>query len=173
MEPFGQELWKHQKLWSVTVGEKHRVGLPAECFAFLVQESKNLEPGAPARKLRCMLAQEQAGCLSLWSIPRWQKSIEARVRLAVGRLEISQAHLPKIQRLTRLYSARSEEVALDDKGRFVVTDGFRQFLNVEPGNDVIVVGTAVCVEIWNPQQWQAYLREDMGEFNGLLGELAS
>ncbi len=54
----------------------------------------------------------------------------------------------------------------------MIPEGFREFLGVEPGGEVMVVGAAVCIEIWNSRDWIDYLKEGIPEFGSLLDELA-
>jgi MraZ protein len=65
-------------------------------------------------------------------------------------------------------------VELRGRGRLLVPEGFRKFLGVErdpPDNEVLVVGAAVCVEIWKPAAWLAYLERRMPRFRRLFHRL--
>jgi MraZ protein len=62
-------------------------------------------------------------------------------------------------------------VSLAGRGRLVVPEGFREFLGVEPGGTVIVVGAAVCIELWQPSAWHAFITAEMPQFRQQLGEL--
>jgi MraZ protein len=53
-----------------------------------------------------------------------------------------------------------------------VPEGFREFLHAEPNSDVMIIGAAVCVEIWNPKAWMAYLEERMPKFRRLFDRLS-
>jgi uncharacterized protein involved in cysteine biosynthesis len=55
----------------------------------------------------------------------------------------------------------------------MIPEGFREFLGVEAGEEVTLVGAAVCVEIWHPQRWIEHLNETIPEFGDLLDELSS
>ena len=79
--------------------------------------------------------------------------------------------MEEVQRLGRLLSTRQRPVQLAGRGRLVVPEGFREFLGVEPGGEVMVVGAAVCVEIWNPEKWSHYVGEEMPAFRQLLGRV--
>ena len=49
---------------------------------------------------------------------------------------------------------------LKGRGRLLLPEAFRRFLGVDrdpPENEVMVVGAAVCVEIWKPAAWLRYL----------------
>jgi MraZ protein len=58
------------------------------------------------------------------------------------------------------------------RGRLLIPEGFREFLGVTGAEPLLVVGAAVCVEIWHPQAWLEYLRAEMPGFRQLFGELA-
>jgi MraZ protein len=64
-------------------------------------------------------------------------------------------------------------VQLAGRGRLTIPEGFREFLEVEQGGEVVAVGAGVCVEIWNPRAWLTYLNERMSEFRQLFDALSS
>jgi MraZ protein len=43
---------------------------------------------------------------------------------------------------------------------------------VAPNQEVVVVGAAICVELWNPQAYLDLLKLEMPDFNRLLRELS-
>ena len=61
---------------------------------------------------------------------------------------------------------------LAGRGRLVIPESFCEFLRIEPGEQVMVVGAAVAVEIWRPQSWVRYLNRRMPRFRKLLDQLA-
>ena len=69
-------------------------------------------------------------------------------------------------------STRSRPVKLAGRSRLVVPEGFREFLDVAPETEVMLIGAVICVEIWQPQAWLELLREEMPGFNPLLNDLA-
>ena len=64
-------------------------------------------------------------------------------------------------------------MTLAERGRLVVPEGFREFLAVEPGADLLVVGAAVCVELWQPAAWAAFVTAEMPEFRRRIDELTT
>ena len=44
---------------------------------------------------------------------------------------------------------------------------------VEPGGEVLVVGAALCVELWRPDRWFPYVEEQMPGFRRLFDNLSS
>ncbi len=144
--------------------ERFRVSIPAELADQLSGEGPN-----------CILAKERVGALSLWDAAQWREKLDQGVRLVhekmqAGRLE---GRIEEVQRFGRLLSTRHTEVHLAGRGRLVLPEGFREFLGVEAGGEVLVIGAAVCVEIWRPQVWFAYVEESMPEFRPLFDSLSA
>jgi MraZ protein len=144
--------------------ERFRVALPVELAAPLVAQGP-----------QCILAKERPGCLSLWNASSWQNRLDAGVELVKGKMRAGklEGRLEQVQLLGRLLSTRHKTVELGDRSRLLIPEGFREFLGAEPGTDVLLVGAAVCVEIWTPNSWRAHLETHMTEFPKLFDELSS
>jgi MraZ protein len=147
-----------------SLDDRHRLSLPPELLEALCPDGSD----------SCVLAKERLGCLSLWQAAVWRDKVQAgldliRQKILAHRLEGS---LGKVQQFGRLLSTRFRDVKLGDRGRLVLPEGFRDFLGVEPGGDVLVVGAAICVELWHPEQWRRYLLRRMPRFNPLFEELS-
>ena len=104
----------------------------------------------------------------------WQRRIDdgvslIRQKIAAGRME---QRWNDVQRLGRLLSTRYSPVKLANRSRLLIPEGFREFLDVPAGQDVMVVGAVICVEVWNPAAWLEQLKHDMPEFSGLFKELS-
>jgi MraZ protein len=63
-------------------------------------------------------------------------------------------------------------VELAGRGRLLIPESFRDFFAAQPGDEVLVVGAAVCVEIWRPDAWVDHLKEEIPGFRRLLDQLA-
>jgi MraZ protein len=146
-----------------TLDDRYRLSVPSELCDVLCAES-----------VECILAKERPGCLSLWSAPVWQAKLDAGVALIeqkvrAGKLE---GRIGQVQLLGRLLSTRHRPVQLAGRGRLLIPEGFREFLGVEPGAEVLVIGAAVCAEIWKPSAWIAYLERRMPKFRRLFDRLS-
>ena len=111
--------------------------------------------------------------LSLWNAVVWKPRIDAAVdvlrsKLAAGVLA---QRVDQVQGVGRLLSTRHRTISLAGRGRVVVPDGFREFLGVDPGGDLLVVGAAVCVELWNPNSWSDFITNEMPDFRRQIDEL--
>lgn len=143
--------------------ERNRVAIPKSLADLLTVESSD-----------CILAKERPGCISLWAAQVWQTRLKEEVSLIEHKMRAGRLRdeIAQVQLLGRLLSTRHENVPLDDRGRLLVPEGFREFLGVERGSEVMVVGAAVCVEIWSPAAWLKYLQGRMPKFRRLLSKLS-
>lgn len=150
--------------FSRTLDERFRLALPTELTsAWAVADGK------------CVLAKERAGCLSLWDAEVWKRRMNAGLELIQAKLRAGkfEGRAAEVQMLGRLLSTRHAEVQLGDRGRMLVPEGFREFLQVDAGGEVMVVGAAICLEIWRPASWTAYLERRMPRFRKLFERLSN
>ncbi len=148
-----------------TIDERHRVLIPKPLFELLGAESAD-----------CILVKERPGCISLWPAGAWQAKLDEGVSWVAEKLghQKLEGEIGRVQMFGRLLSTRHTPVQLAGRGRLVIPEGFREFLGVEPRegrNEVMVVGAAVCVEIWSPDEWLAYLKREMPKFRRLFEHL--
>jgi len=144
-----------------TLDDRYRLSIPGELGDLLTAD--------------CILAKERPGCLSLWSAPVWQNRLEEGVALIKQKMRAGklQERIAQVQLFGRLLSTRHRSVQLAGRGRLLIPEGFREFLGVEPGGETLVVGAAVCVEIWKPAAWLKYLEARMPRFRKLFDRLSS
>lgn len=149
---------------SRTLDERFRLTLPPELATPLMSVGSD-----------CILAKERLGCLSLWSSALWQKKFDANVELVRSKMQAGkfEGRIDDVQTLGRLLSTRHRDVQLAARGRLSIPEGFREFLQVEPGSEVLVVGAALCVELWQPAAWFRHLEVQMPEFRKLFDQLSS
>jgi MraZ protein len=146
-----------------TLDDRFRVAIPSELANLLTNRGDE-----------CILAKERPGCLSLWSASAWQRKLDDRVQLIQQKMRMGDLdrRISQVQMLGRLLSTRHTDLQLDKQGRALVPKEFRDFLGAEPGGEVMVVGAAVCVEIWSPPSWLAYVESRMPKFRRLFHHLS-
>lgn len=144
-----------------TLDDRNRISLPAELIEGLLDQP-------------CILAKERPGALSLWNAQAWQSRLDAGVHLVQSKIEAGklQGRMPQVQQLGRLLSTRHCEVTFAGRGRLTIPDAFREFLGVDGGDEVLVVGAAVCVEIWRVEKWVEYVNENIVDFHDLFNGLS-
>jgi MraZ protein len=147
-----------------TLDERFRLAIPPELADPLLDAGPKL-----------VLAKERAGCLSLWSAALWKPRLDAAVDVVRSKLQagLLTQRLGQVQELGRLLSTRQQTVSLAGRSRLVVPEGFRDFLGVEPGGSLMVVGAAVCVELWQPAAWNAYVTGEMPGFRQRIDDLTA
>ncbi|MFP6611416.1 MAG: division/cell wall cluster transcriptional repressor MraZ [Pirellulales bacterium] len=152
-------LGEHPRL----LDERYRVSLPPELVEPLTTDG-----------IECVLAKERPGCLSLWNKPQWQPALDQGIDLVRGKIRAGrmEGRLAQVQLLGRLLSTRHKDVKIAGRGRLLIPEGFREFLGVEKGQEVIVVGAAMCVEIWKPETWFSYLEKRIPRFRQLFEKLS-
>jgi MraZ protein len=148
--------------WVRSLDERYRLSLPSEW-------AEQLAGGSG----QCTVAKELPGCLSLWNSQQWQQWLDQGVELLQakirgGRLERRVEH---VQMFGRLLSTRHRTAPIAGRGRLAIPDSVRGFLGVEPGGEVVVVGAAVCVEVWRPDKWSEHIGQHMPEFRKLFENL--
>lgn len=146
-----------------TLDDRFRVSLPAEMAQAVTDEQGET-----------IVAKERSGCLSLWRATDWQRRLDDGVALIHKKIESGrmEGRWADVQRLGRLLSTRHRTVKLANRSRLLIPEGYREFLDVGPNQDVILVGAVICVEIWNPRLWLEILQSDMPEFSTLFQGLS-
>ncbi len=150
--------------WSRSLDERFRLSLPTELVEQLSSDIKE-----------CVLAKERPGCVSLWNPSQWEASMADGVKLVADKVQSGRlaSKLSNVQMLGRLLSTRHRTVPIAGRGRIALPESFRDFLEVEPGGNLLVVGAAVCVELWHPRRWSEHIGEQMPAFRTLFDELAN
>ena len=147
-----------------TLDERFRLAVPPELLDPLLADGPRL-----------VLAKERAGCLSLWSVATWKPRLDAAVDVIRSKMQagLLGQRVGQLQDIGRLLSTRQKTISLAGRGRLVLPEGFREFLGVEPGGDVMVVGAAVCVEVWQPAAWTAFVTAEMPGFRQRIDDLTA
>jgi MraZ protein len=146
-----------------TLDGRYRVSIPAEHIELLDADSAQY-----------ILSKERPGCLSLWSAAAWKSHREDRVELIKHKMRLHelQGKTGQLQLLGRLLSTGHASVQLAGRGRLLIPKEFRDFFGVEPNGQIMVVGAALCVEIWSLPAWSQYLERQMPKFQRLLDHLS-
>jgi len=149
--------------WKRVIDDRYRMSLPVDVAEWITDGAGD-----------SILTKERPGCLSLWRAAEWQQREETgvaliRQKIQTGRLE---QRWDEVQKLGRLLSTRSKIVRLANRSRLVIPEGFREFLEVPPEGEVMVIGAAICLEIWNPRFWREHLSQEMSTFGSLFKNLS-
>lgn len=83
-------------------------------------------------------------CVYGFSITDWEKLVEAELLRPI----LSEDG----RRLRQQFFSQSEEVDLDNQGRFVIPDYQRQYAGIK--TDLVVIGAGDHFEIWDKAEWE-------------------
>jgi len=126
-----------------TVDEKSRIAMPAK-FREVLGKTFVLTKGPD-------------GCL--WALPQDQwKVILARAASSVP--------------VQRFFVASSVACSPNNKGRFLIPDVLRDYADVKPRDDVVIIGLGSRIEIWARRRWEVVssqltsdrLKQELPEF---------
>ena len=145
-----------------SIDERFRVSVPTELLEGLLDDQD------------ATLVKERPGCCSLWKRSVWKERLTSNVRVIESKLSADRMYHRSrdLQKLGRLLSTRHRDIQIAGRGRIFIPEGFREFLNIEPGSEIFIVGAAICIEIWSIDAWRNCLDEQIPEFSGLLEDLA-
>ena len=74
------------------------------------------------------------------------------------------------RKLKREFIGRGAEAIFDKQGRITIPQELIKYANLEGVEEVVVVGSEDCIEIWNPADWEkAGIASD--EVDGVMGNL--
>jgi MraZ protein len=143
--------------------DRFRVSIPSELARSITSSGQD-----------CILAKERVGALSLWNAADWQGKLDEGVSLVEDKMRTGRlaGRMEDVQMLGRLLSTRHTVVRLAGRGRLSIPEAFRAFLGADPGAELLVVGAALCVEVWRPDAWFAYIEGKMPEFRQLFDSLS-
>jgi len=57
------------------------------------------------------------------------------------------------RRLIRRFGALSRSEVITTQGRITIPEPYREYADLHPGKEVVVVGCEIGVEIWNTERW--------------------
>jgi MraZ protein len=148
-----------------TLDDRYRLALPPEVAQFLGSDATD-----------AVLVKERDRCLSLWKPETWNQHFEKfanNLKRQIADDIYESRRIPDVQRAARLLSARYRRIQIGQRSRLLIPEGFREFLSVAANGEVAIIGAGVCVEIWHPEAWLAYLKTDLEFFNESFRNIAA
>lgn len=106
-------------------------------------------------------------CLFLFSSSGFQK--------VLSRLQTQPFGGADLRKMQRLFFSNTVACQLDGSGRLILPEKLREFAGIE--REVVMVGVAERVEVWDRKEWQRFEAENQDDFDALdvvlVGEPAS
>lgn len=127
---------------SISIDNKGRIAIPTRYRAELLEHHH--------RALVCTVDIRQP-CLLLYPLHEWEK-VEQKL-LALSNFD------PTQRRIQRVMQGFATECEMDSAGRILLSPTLRQHAQLE--QQIMLVGQLNKFEIWQDQQWQKQISEDL------------
>lgn len=88
------------------------------------------------------------GGMGVYPVPVWEKTYPPQ---ADAEFQAGQSML--YRREMRMRMAYAQPAEISNQGRLTIPPLFRKHLDMEPGTEVVLVGSGLCMEIWNRRRW--------------------
>ena len=127
---------------AINLDVKGRVAIPTKYRQLLLDDCQG--------QLVCTIHTQQS-CLLLYPLTEWEE-----IELRLSKLSNMNPHERRIQRLLLGYATEGE---MDKNGRFLLSGPLRQ--HAELDKEIMLVGQLNKFEIWDAQQWQQQIQDDI------------
>lgn len=130
--------------YKYSVDNKGRINIPAKMRKQLSDDSKD----------HFVITRGFDKCLFLYPLDVWLKLEEKLQNLT----EFNSDH----RFLGRQIYSIAEDVSLDIQARIVIPSELREYAQIE--NEVLIIGVANRIEIWNPEVYEEYIQNQTSSF---------
>lgn len=127
-----------------TLDNKNRFILPAK----FREKIKNLD------NKKFFITRGLDGCLFLFHQEVWRKLEEKLQQFPFTRQQA--------RNFNRLYFSGAVEVEPDSQGRVMLPDYLKDYASIK--RDIVIVGVADRIEIWDKNRWEEFYQEQKGNF---------
>ena len=97
-------------------------------------------------------------CLPEGALAIYPEDIYLEMRRAESRPAEKASSSMVFRRNLRRFGALSTPEKISRQGRITIPGGYREMLELNPGQDVMIVGVEIGVEIWNATRWNNELK---------------
>jgi MraZ protein len=118
--------------------------------------------------IKCVLMRMPERCVAIYPQKFWQKEFGKY-------LESVKAKMPgnaKYRTFTRMIASNSFETKIGAQGRVALTDVHKEFLGIEAGGNVVIVGAGERIEIWSEDEWRQQQGKELEGFYDLLEDVS-
>jgi len=133
--------------WTPKLDDKSRLTLPAKYRAELTDE--------------VTVVCEQERCLAIYA--------KAVLDAMMEPVNAAPSTLRDVREYQRWTQYRAEDATPDKQGRVTITPSQRTWAGLD--RDVVVIGAGNRLEVWNPEQWEAYSSALDAKFADFDGEI--
>jgi MraZ protein len=133
----------------LTIDAKGRMAIPTKYRETLLERYDG----------KLVVTADPESCLLLFTLQDWE---EFERNLLKAQKE---KQLPRLKKLKRFYIGQATELEMDGNGRILLPSTLRKFAGLD--KKIVMCGQGDRFEIWNEQDWNEQLNDDMDELKDL------
>ena len=84
----------------------------------------------------------------------YPERIWAQMRQSEARPALKAAQSVVFRRQLRRFGAMTQTESISKQGRITIPSPFRSLLELEPSQEIVLVGCEIGMEVWNSERWQ-------------------
>lgn len=123
-----------------SIDSKNRISIPARMRKFVNPEANDT----------FVLTRGSTRCILVYPMDNWKELVESR-------LNKLNAFDPQEAKFLRLFLQEAFEDKFDSQFRLTIPKNLIDFAGIK--NEVLILGVNRFIEVWNPETYEAYLKE--------------
>ena len=135
-----------------SVDSKGRVSIPAKLRKYLTPEANDT----------FILTRGTAQCIDVYPMDNWKE-------LAANKLNQLNSFDPKEAMFIRMFLQEAAEDKLDSQSRLLIPKSLIEYAGIE--KDIFILGAVKKIEFWNPDKYEAYLKENVQSYDQIANEV--
>ena len=135
-----------------SIDSKGRVSIPAKLRKYVSPESNDT----------FIMTRGTAKCIDVYPMDQWKE-------LAASKLNKLNTFNPQEAMFIRMFLQEAAEDTLDAQSRLLIPKSLIEYAGIQ--KDVFILGAVKKIEIWNPVEYDAYLKENMESYSEIAKEV--
>ncbi len=135
-----------------SIDSKGRVSIPARMRKFVNQEANDT----------FVLTRGTAQCIIVYPMDHWKE-------LVASKLNKLNAFDPQDSKFLRMFLQEAFEDKFDTQSRLTIPKNLIEFAGIR--KDVLIIGVNQFIEIWNPETYEVYLKENEQPYHEIAKEV--
>jgi len=135
-----------------SIDVKGRVSLPAKLRKFVKAEANDT----------FVMTRGTAKCIDVYPWDKWEE-------LIAGKLNNLNTFNPKDAMFIRMFADKAEIDSLDSQARLTLSKSLVEYAGIQ--KDVLILGAVKKIEIWNPDIYETYIKENLEQYAEIAKEV--
>lgn len=135
-----------------SIDAKGRVSIPAKLRKYLSTEANDT----------FVMTRGTAKCIDLYPMDRWKE-------LTSEKLDKLNTFNPQEAMFIRMFLQEAAEDKLDTQARLLIPKSLIDYAGIQ--KDVFILGAVKKIEIWNPDIYEVYIKENLAQYAEIAKEV--